>query len=399
MTRLLIMLAVLAALWCAPFTMVHAQQSIDVHVGSASAVPGNEVDVFDFGTMGFEISGTFVGELTFKGKMDPAASFAPVMCKKMNDGTFTVTATEPGLYQCPSSSLYRMLVPITSYTSGSISVKARRGTQSSSSSGAGGVTGWPSSAITKIVTWANSVANALGIGNGTDYVAIYVDPTDGPTVTCFIVSINNCDKYVKLNPGKKWGLKNNAGTTVLEYDDAGAITKGFRDERHFPVATCQAGTASATFDLPSSNAPAAVCDAANTNSTRAYLAFDDTTDETFFDSWIWPVGATSVDVVLRWKGVNITNAVGWCAQLVRVPDGANPDPALPAQAAGNCVSDTAKGTTLQENVATIVDVTCTSCVAGDRIVVGISRDANGGAVTDSFVGDALLLTYGRIFKS
>jgi hypothetical protein len=232
--------------------------------------------------------------------------------------------------------------------------------------------------------------NGWDLGQGSDGV---------PFMTGICAGVlNGCDYYRKLENGKKFGITNSSSVVVVEWDHTGSQTKGFRDERHFPVATCQAGVASAVYGLPSSNAPLPVCDAANTNSVRAYLAFDDTTDEAFFDEWIWPVGATAVDVVFRWKGANTTNAAGWCAQLVRIPDGATSDPALPAQASGNCVSDTAKGTTLQENTATITAATCTSCVAGDRIAVRISRDANGGAVTDSFVGDALLLMFGRIFR-
>lgn len=268
--------------------------------------------------------------------------------------------------------------------------------------GGGGASGWPSSTQDKDINTADGLANAIGIlgasGDGTFH---YTDPTEGPQIVpkCNGV-INGCNHYRKLNAGKKFGVMDSSGVVVLEWDDTGKQTKGFRDERHFPVATCQAGVAQANFGLPSSNAPAAVCDPANTNSIRAYLAFDDTTDEAFFDEWIWPAGATSVDVVFRWKGANTTNATAWCAQLVRIADGSTSDPAFSAQGTTNCVSDTAKGTTLQENVATITAVPCASCVAGDRIAVRISRNADGGgSVTDSFVGDGLLLMYGRIFKN
>jgi len=170
------------------------------------------------------------------------------------------------------------------------------------------------------------------------------------------------------------------------------------DERHFAVATCQNTTASTNFDTPTTNAPAATCDTGS-NTQKGYLAFDATTDESFEDHWILPTGFTgAINAHFRWKAAATTGATGWCMQLIRVADGSTSDPAYPAQASGNCVSDTAKGTTLQENTATISGVTCTSCAAGDHIYVRVSRDANGGAVTDDMTGDALLLTYGRTIR-
>ncbi len=164
------------------------------------------------------------------------------------------------------------------------------------------------------------------------------------------------------------------------------------DEKWFDVAGCNAGTAGPVFDLPSSNAPVPTCDPAITS---AYLAFNDTTDQGFNFKFRMPTGHTAVDFEFRWKAAAIAGAAGWCAQLVRVPDGTTSGQTVAAQAAGNCVSDTAKGTTLQENVATITAATCSSCVGGDLIYGRISRDADGGAVTDSMTGDGLLIGFMR----
>jgi hypothetical protein len=264
----------------------------------------------------------------------------------------------------------------------------------------------------KTTTAATSFANAQIVGDGTRAVAIWGDVTNGAQVVCSISGVeNDCDYYRKLNAGKKGGFKDSSGNIDFEYtestgkisamtvnaEDAG-VSITLADERHFPVATCQNATAATNFDTPTANAPAATCDT-GTNTQKGYLAFDATTDESFEDSWILPTGFTgAVDVHFRWKIAATTGAVGWCAQLIRVPDAATSDPAYPAQAAGNCVSDTAKGTTLQENTATISGVTCTSCAAGDHVYVRVSRDANGGAVTDDAAGDAFLLTYGRTLR-
>lgn len=266
----------------------------------------------------------------------------------------------------------------------------------------------------KQIDGANSFTNAFRVvdANG-DGWGFHTDATDGPKIYCIIANVENaCTNYSRtLASGQSIIYKNSSGVSVFTLTEAtGALTNvtlnaestgntlTIQHEHHWPVASCQNATAQAVFDLAATNTPAPTCDT-GTNTQKAYLAFDATTDESFEDSWILPTGFTgNIDVHFRWKAAATSGSVGWCAQLIRVADGSTSDPAYPAQAAGNCVSDTAKGTTLQENTATISGVTCTSCAAGDHVYVRISRDANGGAVTDNMTGDALLLTYGRTWR-
>lgn len=305
----------------------------------------------------------------------------------------------------------------------------------------------------KAITGANSLANAFLVGDGAIWTAYYTDATLGYQSNCVVSSVeNNCNYSRWLLTGKTFTFLANDRTTSLGTLTSGASSGAWtnmtltapviatitntgtltlptstdtlvgrattdtltnktldaeatgnnitlREERHFPVATCQNTTATANFDLAATNTPAPTCDT-GTNTQKGYLAFDATTDESFEDNWILPTGFTgAIDVHFRWKAAATSGATGWCAQLIRVADGSTSDPAYPAQASGNCVSDTAKGTTLQENTATISGVTCTSCAAGDHVYVRISRDANGGAVTDDMTGDALLITYGRTIRA
>lgn len=169
-------------------------------------------------------------------------------------------------------------------------------------------------------------------------------------------------------------------------------------EQWFDVAGCDNATAGHVWNSPTANAAAPTCDTGS-NTQKAYLAYDATTDESIQGSFVLPTGFTgNIDIMFKWKAAATTGSVGWCMQLVRVPDGSTSDPAFPAQAAGNCVSDAAKGTTLQENDATITNVTCTSCAAGDHVYWRLSRDADGGAVTDDMTGDALLMKFGRRWR-
>ena len=166
------------------------------------------------------------------------------------------------------------------------------------------------------------------------------------------------------------------------------------DEIWSDAAGCNNTTAGPVWNLNTANVPTFTCE--GTNTRKGIASFNDTTDQAFDGSFILPTGfVTGIDIMFKWKAAAITGATGWCFQMVRVPDAATSDPALPAQATGNCVSDTTKATTLQENDTVITNATCTSCVAGDHIYWRLSRDANGGAVTDSMTGDAMLMAFGR----
>lgn len=220
--------------------------------------------------------------------------------------------------------------------------------------------------------------------------------------TCYDGSLDNCDKNIKLITGKSFHVLNNSGVPVFTVPETGVLPTATIDcslagvnctitrTKDFEFVGCQAGVAGHIWNTPAANAPAAACDANNTNTIKGYASFDASTDETIYASMFLPPGyvAGSLGVTFVWKSAATSGAAGLCMRAVRVPDGAVSDAALPAQGAGNCVSDTAKGTTLQENHASIAAVTCTSCLANDEVKIAFERDANGGAVTDDMAGDA-----------
>lgn len=158
-----------------------------------------------------------------------------------------------------------------------------------------------------------------------------------------------------------------------------------------PAARCDNTTPNGLWDAPTSNAGAAAC-VTGSNVQKGVLDFDDATDESVQRTLELPADWTgAIDVRIEWLAAATSGAVGWCVQLICVADGETDDPAFPAQASGNCVSDTAKGTTLQKNTATKTGITATGCAAGETMHVAVSRDANGGAVTDDMTGDARLI--------
>jgi len=168
------------------------------------------------------------------------------------------------------------------------------------------------------------------------------------------------------------------------------------DKVWFQAAGCNDTTATPFFDLQTAAKPAAAC-VTGTNTQKGVLDFDDTSDEAAQATLALPSDWTgAIDAKIKWLGAATTNAVGWCVQIVCTADGETDDPAFAPQAAGNCVSDTAAGTTLQTNDAVKTGITLDNgagrvCAAGELMHIQVSRDANGGAVTDSFVGDARML--------
>ena len=88
--------------------------------------------------------------------------------------------------------------------------------------GGGGVSGWPSVSTTKVVTWANSFSNALGIGKDTsNYWALYHDATDGLQIICVVAGVaNECNYIRKLAAGKNFQIQNSSGTAFFTADEA-----------------------------------------------------------------------------------------------------------------------------------------------------------------------------------
>lgn len=170
------------------------------------------------------------------------------------------------------------------------------------------------------------------------------------------------------------------------------------DTYWWEVSGCNNGTAGPVFNVPTSAAATYACDS-GANVFSSYAIFADAANNSLHGSFILPANydGNGINWNFRYHASTNTNAIGWCAQLVRIPTGASRDPAFPALATGNCVSSTVPATAGQEGTASITGVTCTSCVAGDRIAFRVSRDGNGTAVTDSNTGEGRLTFTGPTY--
>lgn len=169
--------------------------------------------------------------------------------------------------------------------------------------------------------------------------------------------------------------------------------------KYIPAAGCNNATAGSVWNLPTANAPAAAC-ITGTNTQKGVLDFDQTTDESAQIEILLPSTWTgAIDANVLWLSGTTTGSVAWCIQLISSADAETDDPAYPAQATGNCVSDAAKGTANQLNVAALTGITATGVAAGELLHIQISRDPNETSTrTDDHAADARLVGVELIYR-
>lgn len=147
-----------------------------------------------------------------------------------------------------------------------------------------------------------------------------------------------------------------------------------------PAAICNNATpASHGWSFPTSNPGVPACqtgsntqygtmdfaDGANTLSAQFHVMLPADFTGTLGVTFKWFTSATAGDVV-------------WQIATICVADAETSDPAFNT---ASTVTDTAKGTTLQTNDATIASVTITGCAAGELMYVRVFRDPTTGADT------------------
>jgi len=103
----------------------------------------------------FQVSGTFVGTITFQGRID--TDWTAIVATNLSDGTTQTTATAAGLYLAPSAGLMEMRANITAWTSGTITVTAHVVDKAPGLAADVQVSG--SVAVTSIATGDNNIGN------------------------------------------------------------------------------------------------------------------------------------------------------------------------------------------------------------------------------------------------
>jgi hypothetical protein len=88
---------------------------------------GTAIEMEGFNRLTVEITGTFVGTVTFEGTIDDSSWFA-VGLKTAADAAAVTAPTAPGAWKLPADgpALSGFRARVSAYTSGSITVKARK---------------------------------------------------------------------------------------------------------------------------------------------------------------------------------------------------------------------------------------------------------------------------------
>lgn len=152
-----------------------------------------------------------------------------------------------------------------------------------------------------------------------------------------------------------------------------------------PAAGCAGTTGTLMWDTLAANAPTATCSAGSTETTMMRGAADFPDSDGAYslqqiimlpDDW---TGA--VDVKFLWKAAATSGDAVWQVATSCVADAEANDAAYNT---ANTVTDTAKGTTLQLNTATITGITMTGCAAGELLHLKVQRDRTHAS--DSITG-------------
>lgn len=128
---------------------------------------------------------------------------------------------------------------------------------------------------------------------------------------------------------------------------------------------------------------------------RPALAFDASTDETCFWTFIAPQGLTgTITLVITYAMASATSGtVGFQAQLeaITAADATDTDATTSFDTVNNSASTTVPGTAGYIGQISITMTNADSIAAADYVRLSLNRDADGSAITDSATGDAYVL--------
>lgn len=279
--------------------------------------------------------------------------------------------------------------------------------------GGGGVTGWPTVSTTKEVTWANSFANAMKLGDGTGYWAIGRDATDGLFLDPVCGGVrNDCNFSRALTSGKYWEIKNSSATSIFRVtNDTGAITNATLDPEGVgnniikvftwdldlcAISPADGSTSHVWNKDPLSTAPTltarsgtnrGICVASFPDSDGAYgvqisRAIPDGTFTGTFDAHIW------------WDTTGTGNA-RFQVQTKCYAD----DEADDASFNTASVVTAAAGTSGRPNLVTLSGITTTGCAAGETMRVRFFRDRTEASDTlNSSLNVERVVLKGRVIE-
>ncbi len=233
-----------------------------------------------------------------------------------------------------------------------------------------------------LVNLASNVTGTLPVANGGTGVATLTGIPKASGTSAFVAATAGTDYTTPSSTESPTNKSFDAEAT------GNTLTQPFKT--WFASAGCVNATAASFWDLGTSLAPTPTCKNSSSGAAQnASLDFPDS-DGMYFaqTNMMLPEDFTgTVDAKIRWMAAATSGDVIWNVATVCVADGAVDNPAF---STASTVTDTAKGTTLQSNDATITAVTITGCSAGNLMHIEISRQrtTSGDTITGvvSFLG-------------
>ncbi len=405
MLRLLVLMILLCP-------TVSLAQSIDyydllVHNNRSVVSDGSNVPVDRANTVVFEVNVTGTAEVIFRISGPGRFAWQSLSCTPSDSSTAVTGTTANGLFTCNVAGGEAVSARLNTCTACTASVSIRRSTAILGNGGAGGgsgTTGWPTTRIGNI-TFANSLLNSAGIGDGTDYWALYRDPTAGLQFNAVVGGVENATNYLrKLAATFYYEIQNASGVSIFRVtNDTGAITNAnldtegtgnsFTYKKYLwrPFVACQTGTASTIWDLPSSNAPTPACK--GTTTAKGVLEFaDGATDlSTTIIEYLNEDWSGAIDATILWESTSTsTNNVLWGIAIACAGPGDNSDPSFTDD---DFTADANNGTASTYNATSANTVTTTgSCTAGDLMHIRVTRRLSQAGDTLAATAQALGLS-------
>lgn len=329
---------------------------------------GIVIDVSQDAAVAVQITGTFSATINFEGNVDGATWVA---LKGLNLTTFAQNAspTAAGIYSVPLVGVTTFRARISGYVSGTINVVANVSNHLvGKSGGAANV----SDGYTPKADENGNLVNGSFIDQGT-----YTQSTETIQVPDLVLSPmvgdlpspTNGQFWYNITTGKFRARQAGSNFDVIGGGISGSI---LTFPKFYPAAGCGNTTPAAFYDLPTANIPVPVC-STGTNTQTGFLEFPDIDGD--YSAQVTdklPDDFTGqVDAFFRWRSAATSGDVIWKIQTACVADGETDDPSWNT---ASTVTDTAKGTTLQLNHASISNITITGCAAGETIHYRLVRN-------------------------
>ncbi len=217
MKRLILLIAMVLGCWSHAYAI---DSPVSTTMQSAAAATGNgtAASTAGYASIGVQVVISDTATVSFEATVD-GSNWVAVTCVLSSDLSTASSATASGLYQCNVSGYNSFRARISSYGAGTVDVKSLT-TTTALKNGSTGTTGWPSSSTTKEITWANSLANAMRVGDGVTPGCFFTDATLGFLgIPC---TASNTSTLVLTN--FNWMLWDQEGAAAIETVDPDAAS-------------------------------------------------------------------------------------------------------------------------------------------------------------------------------